>query len=111
MRQEPPEASRAVQAPTLAVRLAGGAAGGRAAISVPPGGVMPGPMGGPAAGGRGWPSIGARGAVSTGPDGTASTGSGSSTGAAVALWTGAPPKRVEVHAPRARTAHRVAARA
>src|ERR671912_368238 len=38
-------------------------------------------------------------------------GSGSSTGAAVALWTGAPPKRVEVHAPRARTAHRVAARA
>ena len=72
---------------------------------------MPGAMGVPATGGGGWPSMGARGAASMGPDGTGSIGSGSSIGAAVALWTGAPPKRVEVHAPRANAAQRVAARA
>jgi hypothetical protein len=46
-----------------------------------------------------------------GPDGTGSIGPGSTIGAAEALGTGEPPKRVEEQAPRASTAHRVAARA
>jgi hypothetical protein len=37
-----------------------------------------------------------------GPDGTASTGGASTMGAAFALRTGGPPRRVEEHAPRAR---------
>jgi hypothetical protein len=47
----------------------------------------------------GAPSTGGSGVASTGPDGTASTGGASTMGAAFALRTGGPPRRVEEHAP------------
>src|SRR3712207_830868 len=108
MRQLPPDVW-ALQLPTMAVRLdgagaaagagaatvGGGGAGGRPALSVPP---AEGAMGSAASGAR---ATGGRGVASIGPDGTASTGGASTIGAAFALRTGGPPRRVEEHAPRA----------
>ena len=48
--------------------------------------------------GSGAPATGGSGVASTGPEGTASTGGASTMGAALALRTGGPPRRVEEHA-------------
>ena len=55
------------------------------------------------------PATGGKGVGSMAHEGTASSGAGSAIGAAAALRTGAPPKRVEVQAPSPRAEHITAA--